>query len=394
MSSLKKFDYRIKDNRRRNIFLCGIVLVLITIVGVKLFNSYASFSNETNELTMVNAKTKVYPTAVEKITELSKTSTNSELRLDETDDNNLRYIGKNPSNYVKFNDELWRIIGVMNNIEDANGNKDTRIKLIKAESLGQISWDNKCPSNEFNETFEKCVGGFESYNNWEESSLKELLNGPYLNSTVSDEYNRWTKGKTTTSTYYEKRTYEKIDFSNTGIKEKYHNMIDTIKYKLGGPYSDNSYELTSTNYYNIERSETSSDNPSEWVGQIGLMYPSDYGFATSGGVGSTTSGDKIFQTSLETCLSIPLYNWNQNENFGCRGNDWLYQNTETNQWTITPVDDEDYISIEVYGDNIGGGVSIYDSKSSFLVNPVFYLKPKVRITGGTGTKEDPFTLLL
>ena len=50
--------------------------------------------------------------------------------------------------------------------------------------------------------------------------------------------------------------------------------------------------------------------------------------------------------------------------------------------------------INVYGDNIGGGVSIYDSKSSFLVNPVFYLKPKVRITGGTGTKEDPFTLLL
>ena len=35
---------------------------------------------------------------------------------DETSDNNLRYIGANPDNYVWFNDELWRIIGVMKNI--------------------------------------------------------------------------------------------------------------------------------------------------------------------------------------------------------------------------------------------------------------------------------------
>ena len=31
-----------------------------------------------------------------------------------------RYIGANPNNYVKFNDELWRIIGVFG-VDDGTG---------------------------------------------------------------------------------------------------------------------------------------------------------------------------------------------------------------------------------------------------------------------------------
>ena len=42
---------------------------------------------------------------------------------DETIDNNLRFIGSDPDNYVWFNDELWRIIGVMNNIDRQRRNK-------------------------------------------------------------------------------------------------------------------------------------------------------------------------------------------------------------------------------------------------------------------------------
>ena len=54
MSSLKKFDYRIKDNRKRNIFLCGIILVLITIVGIKLYQSKAEFTGTSSELNLAN----------------------------------------------------------------------------------------------------------------------------------------------------------------------------------------------------------------------------------------------------------------------------------------------------------------------------------------------------
>lgn len=93
------------------------------------------------------------PNAAEYITLLANTS--SEIVNDETEDQNLRYIGANPNNYVYFNCEdynnptsdtceLWRIIGVMNNMELADGTTgQSLVKLVRAESIGNLSWDNK-----------------------------------------------------------------------------------------------------------------------------------------------------------------------------------------------------------------------------------------------------------
>ena len=61
------------------------------------------------------------------------------LAYDGTSDNNLRYVGKNPCNYVKIDNEYWRIIGLMNNIDDGTGKKETRIKLNK----GGVIWLNE-----------------------------------------------------------------------------------------------------------------------------------------------------------------------------------------------------------------------------------------------------------
>ena len=36
------------------------------------------------------------------------------LKIDNTKDQNVRYYGSDPNNYVSFNNELWRIIGVFN----------------------------------------------------------------------------------------------------------------------------------------------------------------------------------------------------------------------------------------------------------------------------------------
>ena len=83
---------------------------------------------------------KYIPTAVETI--LAKGETD-ELKFDNTADNNLRYVGANPNNYVRFNNELWRIIGVFNNIDDGTGKKETRLKIIRNEPIGSYSWDNK-----------------------------------------------------------------------------------------------------------------------------------------------------------------------------------------------------------------------------------------------------------
>ena len=66
-----------------------------------------------------------------------------ELKFDGTVDNNLRYVGADPNNYVSFNNELWRIIGVFNNIDDGTGMTETRLKIVRNESIGTYSWDNK-----------------------------------------------------------------------------------------------------------------------------------------------------------------------------------------------------------------------------------------------------------
>ena len=58
------------------------------------------------------------------------------LKIDNTSDANIRYYGSNPNNYVRFNNELWRIIGVFGN----------NVKLIRSEKLGDLSWDSSASS--------------------------------------------------------------------------------------------------------------------------------------------------------------------------------------------------------------------------------------------------------
>ncbi len=341
--------------------------------------------------------------AVNKIRNIAAEKTTSELRNDETVDRNIRYIGKDPHNYVRFNDELWRIIGVMNNVEDGSGNKDTRVKLIKAEGIGQISWDNRCDNVKSETEIDHCISSPNYKNKWDEAKLQKLLNGPYLNSVVSTEYNRWTKelkGFGFGSDEESIRHYEKIDFTNTGIKEKYRDMIDIVKYNLGGPVWDDGKEnsisnLNSNLFYNIERSNyVYSGNKTEWIGQIGLIYPSDYGFATSGGVGLETWSDKEYTTTLETCMTEPIKEWYSDENLGCRDNNWLYQGEKVFQWTISPYADNDYRVTLVDDDGYVYDDGYYDPCDAFLVRPVLYLKSEVKIVSGRGTKDDPFTLAI
>ena len=156
---------------------------------------------------------------------------NDELKFDGTIDNNLRYIGANPNNYVLFNNELWRIIGVMNNIEDGTGNKETRLKIIRSESIGAYSWDNK---GEYGE------------NNWSDSTLQQVLNsGAYWNRTNGE------------CPYGENGATTACDFSTTGLTSDAKSMIGNAVWNLGGTasYTSNSDGLAS-HWYGYERGTT------------------------------------------------------------------------------------------------------------------------------------------
>ena len=281
-----------------------------------------------------------------------------ELKFDNTADNNLRYIGANPNNYVRFNDELWRIIGVFNNIDDGTGNKETRIKLIRSESIGNYSWDNKASG----------TGSSDSQygsNDWSDSALQIVLNeGAYWNRTTGD--CPYGKNGATTS----------CDFSTNGLTEEAKSMISNAKWNLGGL---SSAANISSRFYTSERgTEVYSGRPTEWIGKIGLMYPSDYGYATAGG--STTN--------RQTCLNTTLWDWDDYDD--CFNNDWLYDSSNY-QWTLTPYSSDSYTVFPV---DSNGVVSDNTSGGRNTVFPALYLSSNVKISGGEGTESSPFTLSL
>ena len=51
-------------------------------------------------------------------------------------DGNVRYMGADPNNYVLFNNELWRIIGVFDVASTYGGPTEKRLKIIRNESIG------------------------------------------------------------------------------------------------------------------------------------------------------------------------------------------------------------------------------------------------------------------
>ena len=139
---------------------------------------------------------------------------------------NIRYYGADPNNYVTFNNELWRIIGVFQNIDDGTGKKETRIKIARSESIGNYAWN----SNGANE--------------WSTATLNTYLNGTYLNS----------------------------------LSTESQAMIGNAKWNLGGSFTYKG--LYANDYYTFERGTTVySGRSTEWTGKIALMYPSDYMYA-------------------------------------------------------------------------------------------------------------------
>ncbi|MBR1414020.1 MAG: hypothetical protein IJ574_05075, partial [Bacilli bacterium] len=108
--------------------------------------------------------------------------------------NNLRYVGANPNNYVSFNGELWRIIGVMKDVDGGtvSGDNATRIKIIKATDIGHYPYYEKCLDENmtYDSVNDKWTCSSARYNNnWPNSTANEILNDLYWNRKTHVPYN-------------------------------------------------------------------------------------------------------------------------------------------------------------------------------------------------------------
>jgi len=276
-----------------------------------------------------------------------------------------RYAGSNPNNYVKFNDELWRIIGLVNTSEGQ------RIKLIHNEGIGNYSWDSSASVH----------GGY-GINEWSQADIMTVLNhGVYYNRSAGTCYNGLNDSTTP------------CDFTATGLTEKAKTMIDTITWNLGTNGNTSTTAITALEFYNHERSNntgkvcTSSGDCNDtierttlWSGKVGLMYPSDYGYATSGG--STTN--------RLSCLTSTLYSWSDENKKDCKNNDWL-NNSNLYQWTMTPAGHSS-IAYLAYRIGTNGNVSTNGVVDARLIRPTIYLKENIKFTQGDGSVSNPYWL--
>ena len=339
---------------------------------------------------------------VEKVT----TAMSSNPSMFATDDpgKNVRYIGADPSNYVYFNCsdyanptadtcELWRIIGVFNNITKGDGSKENLVKIIRADSLGNYSWDYKKTG------VGTSITDYGGSNDWSDSQLMMMLNPTsYLKSGYTNSsdiissgsqqlyskmgsYYNGTKGcKPAVIASGESFSCTEVDFTSTGLKNNTtRNAIEEVVWNLGG--TDDWNTSTASMFYTAERGTTVyTGRPTIWTGKVGLMYPSDYGYATSGG----TTKDRA------ACLARELNSWDSSDFSDCKGNDYLY-NSSPDQWTLAPHSAYDRAVFSVYSDGSVNGIVAH---VTFAVRPALFLKSNIQVDKGTGESSNPYHLKL
>ena len=127
---------------------------------------------------------------------------------------------------------------------------------------------------------------------------------------------------------------------------------------------------TAKEFYDGERNNAGyGSNPTTYTDEIGLMYPSDYGYAAS-----------------PDAWAIDLYNY---DNSTITSNNWMYMGLY--EWTITPYSS---YSDRVFRVSDNGRLSNGNAYIGFSARPVFYLESDVELSGGSGTSDDPYALVV
>ena len=310
--------------KKQNIIMgIGFVLLFVMVIGVSYAAYKFSAAGTKGADTLIKLTNNQNNSGLYTITHPA----DSTLQIGATESiTEYRYRGASPKNYVIFNGEIWRIIGVFPT-DDGTGNIENRIKIIKDQSIGEYEWET------------------DSSNNWTGATLNTELNTTYLNS---------------------------LDSTSKS-------MIGQAKYYLGGKNVtyNNGYADTPLQFYSYERKISGSEyycngsNPNNWVGKLGLMYLSDYGYASS------------------NCENKKIYDNNSSSNDirACNTTNWLFKgNTE---WLLPQYASRSDAAFDIFSDGY-----VYNdlvSPRQQGTRPVLYLTASVQIIDGDGTSSNPYT---
>ena len=275
------------------------------------------------------------------------------LKIDNTSDQNIRYYGSNPDNYVSFNNELWRIIGVFGD----------NVKLVRKDSLGELSWDSS----------ESSVNNGWGVNEWSQSALKNYLNAMYYGGTSVTCYNGKSKKEVTCPTgTIDETSKSLIDYHtwNTGAPN-FNNLynsttksLDTVEFYKAERGTKNGKICTSGTYCNDTVTRTT-----EWTGYIALPYVTDWAYASS---------EDDCNTKMD-----------KSSTYKCKNNNWMQRSTIA--WYLSPNARGSDAGFAWYVS--GDGYASYGYATyTYAVVPSIYLKSNVLIESGAGTSSNPYIL--
>ena len=251
-------------------------------------------------------------------------------------DNSYRYAGYNPNNYVCFGsdeatcpkDNLYRIIGLFGD----------NIKLVKNDYAGsdllgtnvnyggQATTEEEVDYNGSKKPLEKY--SFGSNNTWSSSKLNTInLNTNFINN----------------------------------IGNKWSNMIISAVWKVGGNTSTN---ILNNSVRTVFTNEITNPVNNTYTAKIGLMYVSDFGYASVASRWTTMMEESGYgHANIDNYLFLRF-----------------------NDWTITPNSGN---SNNVYSIESEGIVTTASVNVAYGIRPAFYLKDSVMYVSGTGTISDP-----
>ena len=284
-------------------------------------------------------------------------------------DNSYRYAGANPNNYVCFGsnettcpeENLYRIIGVF----------DKSVKLIKydyatSEMLGTnglysedveiTNFSNYKGSLNNIAMFKTAYDSSLAYNN--ETMIIKLSNhkgslaaGDPCGDTITANIKFTSLGEINLNTNF-------VNYLSDSFKTKIKNNSWIINMFINSAYSD-----TVQNIFLIEHA---SDGIA-YEAKIGLMYASDYGYASNPNLWTMTM-DNYTDTNIGL-------------------NNWMYMGVEENIIT-------DYHSPcnRIIISSNGSLDFISSSMVTTAIRPAFYLEPSVIYKSGLGTKDSPIIL--
>ncbi len=274
------------------------------------------------------------------------------------------YRGSEPNNYIQFNNEIWRIVA-----KEIDGT----YKIIRDELLPQnegytfmvydTEYDRLTENNTYctkpyngcgvyaavSGTFQTPDGRY-SGTVTEDSSIKE-----YLNNTYYPTLNGIAKTQVQSHTF-NIGSVQWLDESGNDSIEK--NIAGEKMYK--------------------------------WTGNVGLINVSDL-LKASTNAACTSATDELNairqDVPEETCGSYLTYFDTINEEIGAT----LYWTI--NAFSAESVDGSDAVWVTTFAQGIGafsGGSASVDSNIG--ARPVLYLKSTIQITGGNGTKGNPYVI--